>query len=172
MKAAVAPAASRLRAFPPLAAAGAHTLILGSMPGAASLAAGEYYAHPRNLFWPFMGELCGVAASASYVERTAALTAAGFALWDVLAACERAGSLDAAIVRDSVEVNDFATFFARHRGIGRVFCNGATAHSLFLRHVAGQLDVALPVWRLPSTSPANAGQSVASRRAAWQLLRP
>ena len=161
----------RLRAFPPLVAAGAHTLILGSMPGAASLAAGEYYAHPRNLFWPFMSALCGVATDASYAARTAAFTAAGFALWDVLAACTRAGSLDAAIVRDSIEVNDFARFFADHPGIERIFCNGTTAHTLFVRHVAGRPGVPATVLRLPSTSQANASQSLASRRAAWQAVQ-
>ena len=161
----------RLRAFPPLVAPGAHTLILGSMPGVASLAAGEYYAHPRNLFWPLMGELCGVAATAPYAARVAAFTAAGYALWDVLAACARSGSLDSAIVRESIEGNDFAAFFAAHPAIDRVFCNGSAAHTLFRRHVAALPGVPASVVRLPSTSPANAGQTFAERRAAWQAVR-
>lgn len=75
--------------FPPAASPEAHTLILGSMPGGASLRAGEYYAHPRNLFWPIMGHLVGAHPALPYPARLRALSAAGIALWDVLQSCER-----------------------------------------------------------------------------------
>src|SRR5690554_5999342 len=95
---------TRLQAFPPVANDDAHTLILGSMPGTASLTAGQYYAHPRNLFWPIVGELLGFDPSAPYTARIAALSARGYALWDVLSGCRRAGSLDSAIEADSLEI--------------------------------------------------------------------
>src|SRR5690606_29512 len=113
--------------FPPLLAPGARVLILGSMPGAASLRAQAYYAHPRNAFWPIMGALYGFEPAAPYDVRCAALTSAGVAVWDVLQACERPGSLDAAIVADSRVANDFSGLFAQQPTIRRILFNGATA---------------------------------------------
>ena len=82
---------SRVHSFPPLADAQARLLILGSMPGRASLQANQYYAHPRNAFWPIMGSLIGFAADDPYQRRCDALLAAGVALWDVMASCRRQG---------------------------------------------------------------------------------
>lgn len=139
------------------------------MPGEASLAAGRYYAHPRNAFWSIMGALCGFAADAPYGERTRALQRRGIALWDVLQSCERQGSLDSDIVVATAEPNDFATFFARHRRIAAVACNGGAAHRTFTR-VAHTLAIArdLPILALPSTSPAHAGRSFAQKLALWR----
>jgi hypoxanthine-DNA glycosylase len=89
----------------------ARALILGSMPGAASLRAAQYYAHPRNQFWPIMGELVGADPALPYEQRLDRLTSAGIALWDVFARCEREGSLDAHIRDDTAVANDFAEFF-------------------------------------------------------------
>lgn len=164
---------SRLQAFPPVAPAAAHTLILGSMPGAASLAAGEYYAHPRNLFWPLVGGLLGFNAGAPYAERLAALAGRGYLLWDVLKACRRRGSLDSAIEADSIEINDFATLLAQHPQLDRVFFNGHLAATLFRRHVSpvlGSRAARLVLTRLPSTSPAHAGLSAEAKRAAWAAI--
>lgn len=160
-----------LRCFPPLARADAATLILGSMPGAASLRAGEYYAHPRNLFWPILGELGGARPAAPYRARVGALLAARLALWDVLAACARAGSLDAAIEPASIVANDFAAFFAAHRRITRVFFNGAMAERCYRRHVLpGLPPLPIAYARLPSTSPAHAALSFEGKLAAWRVL--
>lgn len=164
---------TRLQAFAPLARADAHTLILGSMPGAASLAAAEYYAHPRNQFWPIVGELLGFDAQAPYAERIDALTARGYALWDVLGACRRSGSLDTAIEADSMEINDFPQFFGAHSGVDRVFFNGSFAATLFRRRVVpllGEHAARLTLTRLPSTSPAHAGMSAEAKRAAWAAI--
>lgn len=163
---------SRLEAFPPIAAANAHTLILGSMPGAASLAATQYYAHPRNHFWPLIEAVLGINARQPYAQRASQLAALGFALWDVLAACRRSGSLDADIDRDSIELNDFAAFLREHRRITRVFFNGGTAERLFRRLVAPTLAAGcqLALTRLPSTSPANAGVPYDTKLAAWRHI--
>ncbi len=86
------------RSFPPIANARARVLILGSMPGVASLEAGQYYAHPRNAFWRLVGDVAGrELAALPYDDRLAALLDARIGLWDVIASAERAGSLDAAI---------------------------------------------------------------------------
>ncbi|MBI1905573.1 MAG: DNA-deoxyinosine glycosylase [Rhodocyclales bacterium] len=163
---------SRLAGFPPLASDGAHTLILGSMPGAASLAAARYYAHPRNLFWPLVGVILDIAPDLPYAQRTRALTARGYALWDVLGACRRVGSLDSGIVKDTLEINDLPGFLATHREIQRIFFNGAKAEQLFRRHVGPCLDgdSAPACTRLPSTSPANASVDYATKLAAWQRI--
>lgn len=164
---------TRLQAFAPVARANAHTLILGSMPGAASLAASEYYAHPRNRFWPIVGELLGFDARAPYAERIDALTTRGYALWDVLGACRRSGSLDTAIESDSMEINDFPKFLAAHPQLGRVLFNGSFAATLFRRRVVpllGEHAARLQLTRLPSTSPAHAGMTAEAKRAAWAAI--
>jgi hypoxanthine-DNA glycosylase len=158
-----------VRSFPPIADAGARVLILGSMPGLASLAAGRYYAHGRNAFWPLMGTLLDFAADAPYAARTTALRAAGIALWDVLHACVRKGSLDARIERASEVANDLPGFLVAHPGIVRICFNGAAAEACFRRHVLPRLGAAAPdLVRLPSTSPAHAGASFERKLAAWR----
>jgi double-stranded uracil-DNA glycosylase len=160
-----------LHCFPPVADAGARLLILGSMPGKASLQADRYYAHPRNAFWRLMGDLLGAGPELPYAQRLDRLRAAGVALWDVIAACERDSSLDADIVAPSVEANDFLGFFAAHPGIEQVFFNGATAETSFRRHVLPVLgDTHLQFTRLPSTSPAHAALSYGEKLAAWQVI--
>ena len=163
---------ARIRCFLPVAdPATARVLVLGSMPGVASLAAGQYYAHPRNQFWPIMGALFGADPALPYERRLTLLTQAGIALWDVLASCERQGSLDAAIDVRSAQANDFAAFLDAHPLITRVCFNGALAATRFQRDVMPHVR-ALHMTRLPSTSPAHAGMSAADKLAAWrQALR-
>ena len=156
-----------LKGLPPIAGPDARLLILGSMPGAESLRQQRYYAHPRNAFWPILGDWLGLPAQAAYEERCQALTHAGIALWDVIGACVRPGSLDAAIEPDSIRVNDFAAFFAAHPRIARVSCNGSTAHAAFRRHALPGLPAPPVLERLPSTSPAHAGMSLAAKRERW-----
>ncbi|PQA27962.1 DNA-deoxyinosine glycosylase [Amnimonas aquatica] len=169
------PATPVVRSFAAVENPAARVLILGSMPGVASLTAGEYYAHPRNAFWHIMAELAGADPALAYAERLARLRAAGIALWDVLASCERPGSLDADIVAPSVVVNDFAGFLRRHPEIDRIGFNGATAAQCFRRHAlpglreAGLAD-ALALHTLPSTSPAHAGMPYARKLALWSAF--
>lgn len=160
-----------VRSFAPIASATARVLILGSMPGVASLRAAQYYAHPQNAFWPIMASICGFDPAAGYAARTAAVRRRGIALWDVMRSCDREGSLDSAILAESIEVNDFAGFLGRHRHVDTVLCNGATAFTKFERlarpGLAG-LGRELRSVRLPSTSPANASTSRADKLAAWR----
>lgn len=146
-------------------------LILGSMPGVASLSAQQYYAHSRNVFWPIMGELFGAAPSLPYSERVNVLSCSGVAVWDVLELCTRHGSLDSSIVDSSIVPNDFARLFRDHPTIDRVFFNGAKAESSFLRHVGALvLGRSVPMIRLPSTSPAHASMSFDAKLSAWRAV--
>lgn len=163
-----------MQSFPPVCAPEATVLILGSMPGVASLQAGQYYAHPRNGFWPIMGELTGAGRELPYAERLARLQAAGVALWDVLQSCVREGSLDTAIDDRSSVSNDFEAFFRDHPAIKRVFFNGAKAEQCFRRQVLGKQAIpdGLVFVRLPSTSPAHAGMTLARKQEAWRQILP
>ncbi|NTV68953.1 MAG: DNA-deoxyinosine glycosylase [Azonexaceae bacterium] len=157
--------------FPPVADPSARVLVLGSLPGKASLTAQEYYANRQNAFWRIMGDLIGAGPDLPYTLRLEKLRAAGVALWDVIAAGERPGSLDADIVKASICVNDFSAFFAVHRGIRRVFFNGGAAETAFRRRVLPGLSGAdLQLTRLPSTSPAHAASRYADKLAAWSVI--
>ncbi|RMH01471.1 MAG: DNA-deoxyinosine glycosylase [Planctomycetota bacterium] len=161
----------RVEGFPPIEAPGARLLILGSMPSPASLAAGQYYGHPRNAFWWIMGELFGAGPELPYQERCRRLTAAGVAVWDSLRACVRPGSLDQAIEPASEVANDFAALFERQPGIRRILFNGARAEQAFRRHSLPAL-ARLPrppvMRRLPSTSPAMAALRREEKLARWR----
>lgn len=160
-----------IRGFAPIADARARVLILGSMPGQASLAAGQYYAHAQNLFWRILGEITGAAASLPYATRTRALKSSGIALWDVLESCAREGSLDSAIDEATIRANDFASFHRAHPRIAYVFFNGAKAESCYRRHalpLLGNLPAPPAYRRLPSTSPANASMSRAHKQRVWK----
>jgi hypoxanthine-DNA glycosylase len=162
-----------INAFSPLAAPNATRLILGSMPGEASLHAQQYYAHPRNAFWPIMARLLGFEVGMAYAERVAALQEAGVAVWDVLQSCERVGSLDTAIAPASMVANDFAGFFAAHPHIRNVFFNGSLAETTFKRVVLPQLSLRphdLRYTRLPSTSPAHAAKTLEEKLAEWAVV--
>ena len=164
--------ADRVHSFAPIAAASSRILILGSMPGIASLRAGQYYAHPRNAFWTILGTLLGVDPGATYERRVAALREHGIALWDVLESCMRESSLDSDIDEASIVVNDFATFFREHPRVDTVCFNGAKAESCHRKHVLPGLTGAraFRYHRLPSTSPAHAAMSVDDKVAAWRAV--
>jgi double-stranded uracil-DNA glycosylase len=159
----------RRQGFPPLVDCGCRALVVGSLPGEESLRRRQYYAHPRNAFWPIVGEVTGCAMDAPYALRSARLVAAGLAVWDVLAAGVRPGSLDQDIDETTARINDFSRFFRRYPAIRTVLCNGTTARRLFVRGVLPQLTGQGPlrVEQLPSTSPAHAALAYASKRALW-----
>ena len=161
---------AHVQSFTPIAGASARMLILGTMPGAASLNAHQYYAHPRNAFWPILADLIGFDPKIDYETRTQRLIDAGIAVWDVLMSCERHGSLDSQIEPTSIVANDFNGFFTGHPRIGRVYFNGATAEVLYKRHVLQTLmgTVHPSYVRLPSTSPANASIAASDKARVWR----
>ncbi len=153
--------------FAPIAGADARVLVLGSLPGRRSIASNEYYAHPRNAFWPIMAEL--VKATGDYRQRCRLLEQNGIAVWDVLASSVRPGSLDSAIDLASARVNDFAAFFTTQPQIERLCFNGKTAERIFRQRVTGALlPSGLQLHSLPSTSPAYAAMKFERKLELWR----
>ena len=160
---------STINSFAPIERESARVLILGSMPGVASLTAGQYYAHPRNAFWKIMQEILGIPANADYTVRVEALKRSNIALWDVLESCIRPGSMDAAIDMDSAKVNDIKDLLQRHPEIICICFNGEIAERIFKKRVLPSLgDYSIKYIRLPSTSPAHAGMSLENKVMAWR----
>ena len=155
------------RGLAPLGDAHARILVLGSLPGRESLRRQQYYAHPRNAFWPIMAELFDVRGD--YAARCLGLRAARVAVWDVLESSVRPGSLDASIDLDSARANDFTRFLASRRRLELVAFNGQKAAALFRRfcHVEGD---ELRFVTLPSTSPAYAAMSYADKLQIWRRV--
>ena len=159
---------TRIRSFAPVAARNAKVLILGSIPGRASLAAGQYYAHRQNAFWGIVCRLLAIDPASPYPARIRALRTSRIALWDVLNSCVRPGSLDSRIERETA--NDFTAFFRRHPDIAHVFFNGAKAEASFRRHVLSSVQRPLRYARLPSTSPAHASAPFERKLEAWRAI--
>lgn len=153
----------RLRGLAPVIVAHTRLVVLGSFPSAASLAAGEYYAHPRNQFWPILSCLWSQDLRAlPYRRRLAVVRERGLGIWDVYASCRRDGSLDSAI--EDARPNDLAALLRRAPGVQAFAHNGG--ESARAMRTTAALGVA--VYRLPSTSPANAGWSFERKLAAWR----
>ena len=152
---------ARIYGFPPVADANSRVLILGSMPSVKSLEDGFYYGHPRNAFWHVLADVFEEPLPADIPAKKRLLLRHGLALWDVIASCERDGSLDSAIRRDAL--NDFHAFFADHPGVRAVLVNGGLAAQKFKPALAE----GRPILRLPSTSPAYT-LSYDKKRAAWR----
>ncbi len=160
--------------FPPVAQPDARVLVLGSLPGQKSLAEQEYYAHPRNSFWPIMKEVLGVVGN--YEERCTRLADARVALWDVLQASVRVGSLDTSIRRETASANDFGSFLHSHAQIERIVFNGKKAEQLFLAMVPEEHYEHVQLTGLPSTSPAYAAMPFEGKLNLWavglEIARP
>ena len=155
------------RGFDPVVDANTRLLILGSLPGDASLRAAQYYGHPRNAFWRLIGGVIGRdLAALPYEDRLAALKAAGVGLWDVVASAERPGSLDAAIRRP--EAADLRGLVAGLPVLRAVAFNGGTAARLG-RAVLMDPPAGVALIDLPSSSPAHA-RPVAEKAGAWAVL--
>ncbi len=153
----------RLKGFPPVLDARVRCLILGSFPSAASLAAGQYYAHPRNQFWRLLGSLLGEPlAELPYEPRLKRVLAHRVGIWDVIDACEREGSLDSRIRRH--RVNDFARLRHLAPRLRRVVFNGGTAGRFAPEFAAAGFETCIA----PSTSPAHAARSFEQKLALWR----
>ena len=151
--------------FQPIARSDARILVLGSLPGRKSLADVEYYAHPQNAFWRIMQELFGIAGG--YQDRCEGLRNARLALWDVLRASVRPGSLDADIQRETASANDFDQFLAAHANIELIAFNGKKAEQLFRTMVPTEQFEHIRLLGLPSTSPAYAAMSFNGKLDLW-----
>jgi hypoxanthine-DNA glycosylase len=147
----------------PIVRRDARLLVVGSFPGVASLQSQQYYAHPRNLFWPILSALWDMDLVAlPYAQRIAQAQRRGLAIWDVYAACHREGSLDSAI--ENAQPNDLAGLVARLPSLAAIAHNGGeSARSMRITRELG-----MPVHRLPSTSPANASWPFERKLAAWR----
>ncbi len=152
-------------------------LVLGSMPGNKSLEASQYYAHPRNALWPILADIIGFEVSLPYEERLNILLNNHIGLWDVIAQCNRIGSLDSNIVAETIECNDFNLVFRQCMRLEKILFNGKKAYELFHRLVLvkpeteqfiqdKQIDLIL----LPSTSPANAMLGYQQKLEVWKKV--
>lgn len=158
--------------FAPVARHDARLLVLGSLPGEPSLRAGEYYANPRNAFWHIMQELLGIPRDLPYPDRIAMLLERRVALWDVLSASQRKGSLDSAIRRASAVANDLAGFCGEHPELRLIAFNGKTAARLFAAQILPSRGFEPPAQIcLPSTSPAHAAMNVAEKCRRWSVVK-
>lgn len=159
--------------FPPSIDADCHTLILGSMPGVASLKQQQYYAHPQNRFWPLMARLLGEASVPSaYAGRLHMLLRHHIALWDSIGTCKRDGSLDSAIKNE--QGNDFSALLKNYPAIRTICFNGGKSAQAFRRYnktLLSRDDLAFHA--LPSTSPANARWRMEMLAEEWsKVIRP
>ncbi len=155
-----------LAGLAPIADERARVLVLGSFPGQASLIAQQYYGHPRNHFWRLVGGVVGESLEAlDYRRRVERLASHGIAVWDVIARCERKGSLDSAIRAEVA--NDIGALLRRCPRIATIAFNGGKSAS-YLKRVAAISEASrCRLVRLPSSSPANATHSLAVKQAAW-----
>jgi len=159
----------RVKGFEPIVDSESKVLILGSMPGLYSLQLGEYYAHKQNAFWKILNKIFPESTMDTYDEKIAILRLNKIAIWDVLRACERKGSLDDNIALKTIEVNDFSIFFERHPQIEKVLFNGAFAEKSYKRFVLESLTFPVSCYmRLPSTSPAHASLSFDEKFTFWK----
>jgi hypoxanthine-DNA glycosylase len=155
--------APRLRGFPPVIDRRVEVLILGSFPSEASLAAGEYYAHPRNQFWRLLGAVLGEPlAELPYPQRLRRVLAHRVGIWDVIDACDRAGSLDASIRNE--RANELARLTLLAPKLRRLAFNGGAAGRYARRFSDGGYETVV----LPSSSPAHASRSFAQKLRIWQ----
>lgn len=141
-----------IHSFAPYVNSKTEILILGTMPGIASLEKQEYYAHKRNHFWRIMYTLLrALPISEIFEEKIKLLESHHIGLWDVLQHCERKGSLDVHIKNQ--KENDFETLFQKHPSIHKIVFNGKESHCYFTKKF-GQIK-GITYYVMPSTSPAN-----------------
>ena len=155
------------RSFPPVVDLRSRVLVLGSLPGEESLRRAEYYAHPRNLFWPILAALFGKPVPEAYPEKLTLALRHRIALWDVVGAGERHASADSTIRLH--EPNAIDRLLEAYPAIRGLAFNGSTARRLFKRHFAHRPG--LTYLALPSTSPAHARLGFAEKLERWRVLR-
>lgn len=157
----------KIYSFPSLSNPEASVLLLGTMPGVKSLELKEYYGHPQNNFWKLLALVFDEEIPKEYHQKKKLLQRNKIAVWDVLQACERQGSLDNAIMKEVP--NDFTDFLSEHSKIKLIAFNGQKAASYFKKHI--QISENYQLITLPSSSPANAGKSFEHKLTEWKAIR-
>lgn len=162
-----------VKSFEPVIGHNPKVLILGSMPGIASLKAQQYYAHPRNGFWPIMAQLFDVEWPQDYDSRISRIRQFPLVLWDTLKACRREGSLDSAISTEQLEANDIIGLLEKYPSIRLIAFNGAASEKYFKQTLVKLLppERALKLIRLPSTSPAHASKNIQQKLEEWKIIK-
>jgi len=155
----------RLQGLAPIVDRNTKVLILGSFPGRMSLEKKEYYGNPRNHFWKIISQILDNPYTDVYSKKVNMLKAGGVGLWDVVRSCHRQGSSDNNI--SAARLNNFKKLLHKYPDIKAIFVNGKKAYGLFC---AFCVDIKLPIECLPSTSPANAGQSYAYKKKKWRNI--
>lgn len=157
----------KVYSFPSVSNKEAKVLILGTMPGIASLKLNQYYGHPRNAFWKLLFTIFDEPFSADYEVRKKLALKNHIAIWDVLHACVREGSLDSAIEKEIP--NNFDLFFKEHPNLEYIVFNGQKASKFFKQYV--RVSKNYKQVTVPSTSPANAGISWEQKLKEWQIIK-
>jgi len=158
---------TRKRSFPPILGRKPRVLILGSLPGDASIALGQYYGHPQNKFWELLGAALGEdLRTLSYAKRVSRLKKRGVAVWDVIAHAHRLGSLDSSIRFE--KPNDIPALI-QASGVRAVFFNGGKSKTSYRRHF-GEPPAGVEFIALPSSSPAHASMPWARKIVEWRRL--
>jgi hypoxanthine-DNA glycosylase len=158
----------KIHSFLPISSSNATILILGTMPSEQSLALNQYYGNPRNAFWKIIFTVLDTPFSNDYEIKKSLLLKNQIALWDVLQACVREGSLDSAIEQEMP--NDFNSFLKAHPNIKQIYFNGQKAAAYFKKYIP--LDTHYNLVTLPSTSPAHAGKSFEAKLQEWTIVKP
>lgn len=156
----------KIYSFPSLSNPEATVLLLGTMPGVKSLEMNQYYGHPQNNFWRLVAAVFNEEVPTDYSQKRQMLLRNKIAVWDVLQACERPGSLDSAIVKEVP--NNFTAFLNEHPNIKIIAFNGQKAAAFFKKHVRLYRDYTFVT--LPSTSPANASKNFEQKLTEWKVI--
>lgn len=145
-------------------------LILGSAPSVKSLEHQEYYAHPQNAFWWLMAKIFDFDNSLSYKDKQKILSKNGIIIWDVLASCQRSGSLDSQIQASTEVSNDIPELLRKHPNINAILCNGGAALRLLKKYYPNLFNETYDIIQMPSTSPAYASLNRCGKLEQWRLI--
>ncbi len=162
-----------VNSFEPIIGSNPKVLILGSMPGVVSLQTQQYYANPRNAFWPIMSELFAVEWSEDYQQRVLQIKQLPVIIWDTLKTCRRQGSLDSSIDNELLQVNEILPMLEQFSRLKLIAFNGMASEKYFNQYIDRRSIKSLQVEciRLPSTSPAHARMSVKQKFEDWKKIR-
>jgi hypoxanthine-DNA glycosylase len=163
---------AKVHSIEPIIGRNPRIIILGSMPGIISINAIQYYANPRNLFWMVLADLFGIDINCSYESKVQQVQQLPIIIWDTLKSCHREGSLDSKILSTDLEANDIGALLKQFPTVQAIAFNGGASAKYFDRLVKPQLskDLSVELFKMPSTSPANAGMKQQQKLEIWRKL--